>query len=57
MDITSLVSKSSYCIKGAPQQGKSELCPCFMHVMTDAYGSLHFSAIFLHFSAIMLIIL
>jgi len=27
VDITSFASKSSYCSKGAPQKGKSELCP------------------------------
>ena len=42
MNITSFASKSSYCSKGAPSKSKPELCPC---VMTDAYGSLRFSAI------------
>jgi len=49
-----LASKSSHCSKGAPQKGKSKLCPYVMYVMTDAYDSLHFSAIF---SASLLLIL
>ena len=28
VNITLFASKSSYCSKGAPQKGKSELCPC-----------------------------
>ena len=31
MDTTSLASKSSYCSEGAPQKGKSELCPYVCH--------------------------
>ena len=41
---TSLASKASYCSEGAPQKGKSELCSNV--VITGAYGSLRFSAIF-----------
>ena len=46
VSITPFTSKASYCSKGAPQKGKSELCSILMYVMTDIYGSLCFWAIF-----------
>jgi len=44
VNITPFALKSSYCSKGAPQKSELELCP--LYVMTDAYSSLRFSAIF-----------
>jgi len=45
VNISSFASKSSYCSKGAPHKSKP-LSFVLMYVVTDAYGSLRFSAIF-----------
>ena len=50
MDITSFASKSSYCSEGAPQKGKSELCPYVCHgrcIWLPAFFSYFFASLLL----------